>query len=99
MIAFRNGIPLIQNGIQGPVDLFAVVDVYTAILVDEDPQLPLAAFPDIFHIPQLAAEAFHHGLCKGGDLIGYFQKNTFFQRKREGRAPLFRIFYARLPVL
>ena len=36
---------------------------------------------------------------EGGDLIGYFQKNTFFQRKREGRAPLFRIFYARLPVL
>jgi hypothetical protein len=46
------------------VDFLAVFDVDAAVLVDVKAQEPLGAFPDIFHIPQAAAEALYHRLGK-----------------------------------
>ena len=86
MVAFRNGVLLVQHRVDGPVDFFAVGDVHTAFFVDIDPQIPLAAFPDIFHIPQAAAVFFNDGLGKLGDKIRNFHLYLLSKNinKREG---------------
>ena len=67
MIAFLDGVLFIQNGVHRTGDGFAVGDVHAAFLVDVQPQEVVAAFPDVFHVPQLAAVIFHHGLCEGSN--------------------------------
>jgi hypothetical protein len=96
MIAFRNGIFCIQHRIDGSVDLLAILDVHTAVFVDIHTQIAFAAFPDIFHIPELAAVGFHNGKCQLGNKIGYFHLWISFlsamlklTRKRGARASLF----------
>ena len=51
---------------------------FTAVLVKVNTQIPLRTFPDIFHIPQFTAEAFHHRLGKQFYLFGDFHSIPFF---------------------
>ena len=76
VIAFGNGILLIQNGIHSTGNGCTIGNIHAAVLIDIQPQEALTAFPDIFHIPQSAAVAFHNGLGKCGYLIGDFHKRA-----------------------
>ena len=87
MIAFGDGILLIQDGIHSTGNCFAIVDVYAADLVDIQTQEPFAAFPDIFHVPQRAALFLHHGFGKLPDLFSDLHTILPFQQERLGMAP------------
>ena len=99
MIGFLDGILLIQNRVHCAGNGFTVGDIHTAILFDVQPQKPLGALTDIFHIPEAAAVLLHHRFCKGFHLFGDLQKFSLISQKERGDAPLFRIVYVRLPVL
>ena len=88
MIAVGDGVLLVQDGVQGPGDGFAVCDVHAAVFVNVDPEEPIRSFPDVFHVPQPAAQTFHNGAGEAGYLLCDFHSKHAFLSKKERGAPL-----------
>ena len=52
-VAAVDGVMFVQNGVHGPGNGLAVVNVHAALLVNVEPEEILRALPDVFHVPQL----------------------------------------------
>ena len=70
MVAPGNRVLLVQNGVHGPGNGLAVVNVHAALFVNVQPQEILGALPHILHVPQLAAMLLHDGFRESGYLLG-----------------------------
>ena len=75
---------LVKDRVDRPGDGLTVIDVHAAVLVDVQPQEPVAALLDVFHVPERAAVRLHHRLGKRPDLIGDLHGNSSFSARKSG---------------
>ena len=84
IVAVRHGVLFIEDRIERAGNGLAVGDIHAAVLVDVQPQEPLSALADIFHVPERTAVRLHDRLGELRHLFGNLQEKTPLPARKSG---------------